>query len=160
MLNVNNIETAALYIAVLICLVAIAWIDHTTMEIPDSLNLAIAACGLVVVLIAPDADLKTHLIGIAVASVPLFVFSLFIEGAFGFGDVKLMAASGLFLGWQNCLVALLLGFVFGGIYAAFQLILKKKTLKDHIAFGPALCAGIGVSMFAGRELIDAYFIYF
>jgi leader peptidase (prepilin peptidase)/N-methyltransferase len=147
---------AALYFAVLACLLMIAYIDHGTMEIPDSLNIAIAACGAIAVFIGPDIGLKSHLAGIAAAAVPLFLIAFFVEGAFGFGDVKLMAAAGLFLGWQNTLVALFIGIIIGGAYGVFLLAAKRKSGREHFAFGPALCVGIGIAMFAGDMIIDRY----
>ena len=145
-----------LYLVVLACLVAIAWIDHHTMEIPDSLSIAIAVCGVIAIFTVSDISLSSHLIGLVVASVPLFLIALFIDGAFGFGDVKLMAAAGLFLGWKNCLVALFVGIIIGGIYGAYLLLAKKKKGNEHFAFGPSLCVGIGIAMFAGKELVMFY----
>ena len=150
----------ALYFAVLACLLAIAYIDHDTMEIPDSLSVAIAVCGVIAIFIGPDIGLKSHLIGIAVAAVPLFLLALFIEGAFGFGDVKLMAAAGLFLGWQHCLIALFIGIVIGGVYGVVLLATKKKGRKDHFAFGPSLCIGIGAAMFFGGDILGWYLAFF
>jgi len=147
---------AALYAAVLACLITIAWIDHDTMEIPDSLSIAIAVCGSIAIFIGPDIGLSSRLIGIAVAAVPLFLIAFFIEGAFGFGDVKLMAAAGLFLGWQNTLVALFIGIVIGGVFGVILLATKKKSRKDHFAFGPSLCIGIAVAMFFGQNIIGLY----
>jgi len=151
---------ALLYFAVLACLIAIAYIDHDTMEIPDSLSIAIAVCGVLAIFIGPDIGLKSHLIGIVVAAGPLFILALFIEGAFGFGDVKLMAAAGLFLGWQNCLIALFIGIVIGGIYGVILLATRKKGRKDHFAFGPSLCIGIAAAMFFGRDILSWYFSFF
>ena len=148
---------AALFFAVLAILLCVAWIDHDTMEIPDSLNIALAVCGVIYIFIEPDIGLKSHLIGVAVAAVPLFVLGLFVEGAFGFGDVKLMAAAGLFLGWQNCLVALFAGIIIGGVCGIFLLVTRKKSAGEHFAFGPALCVGIGFAMFAGERVIGWYF---
>jgi len=147
---------AAIYFAVLACLIAIAWIDHDTMEIPDSLSIAIAVCGVIAIFIGPEIGLASRLIGIAAAAVPLFLIAFFIEGAFGFGDVKLMAAAGLFLGWQNTLVALFIGIVIGGIVGVVLLATKKKSRKDHFAFGPSLCIGIGTAMFFGSTIINLY----
>jgi len=149
-----------IYFAVLSCLIAVAYIDHDTMEIPDSLSVAIAVCGVFAIFIGPDIGLKSHLIGIVVAAGPLFVIALFIDGAFGFGDVKLMAAAGLFLGWQNCLVALFIGIVIGGVYGIILLATKKKGRKDHFAFGPSLCVGIAAAMFFGRDIIGWYTTFF
>ena len=151
---------ALIYFAVLACLIAIAYIDHDTMEIPDSLSIAIAVCGVLAIFFGPDIGLKSHLIGIVVAAGPLFVIALFIDGAFGFGDVKLMAAAGLFLGWQNCLVALFIGVVIGGVYGIFLLATRKKGRKDHFAFGPSLCVGIAAAMFFGGNIIGWYTTFF
>ena len=156
LLDGAGIRAALLFFTALACLITIAWIDHDTMEIPDSLSIAIAVCGVLAIFIGPDIGLVSHFIGIAVAAVPLFLIAFFIEGAFGFGDVKLMAAAGFFLGWQNCLVALFIGIVVGGAYGIFLLATRKKGRKEHFAFGPALCAGIGVAMFAGDNIIDFY----
>ncbi|MCL2111588.1 MAG: A24 family peptidase [Clostridiales bacterium] len=151
-----SIVAVILCCVVLACLVAIAWADHKTMEIPDRFNIAIAACGVAAIFAMPGIGLSDRLIGIAVAAVPLLVTAILIDGAFGFGDVKLMAAAGLFLGWQHCLVALFVGIVIGGAYGAFLLITRKKGRADHFAFGPALCVGIGVAMFAGDDVTGWY----
>jgi len=71
-----------------------------------------------------------------------------------------MAAAGLLLGWQRCLAALFIGIIIGGVYGVFLLATKRKGGKEHFAFGPALCAGIGISMFAGDALIGLYFGFF
>jgi len=151
---------ALICFAVLACLIAIAYIDHDTMEIPDSLSIAIAVCGVLAIFIGPEIGLKSHLIGIVVAAGPLFIIALFIDGAFGFGDVKLMAAAGLFLGWQHCLVALFIGIVIGGVYGIILLATKKKGRKDHFAFGPSLCIGIAAAMFFGSNIIGWYTNFF
>jgi len=151
-----DIKIIVLNFVVIACLIAVTWIDNDTMEIPDSLNIAIAVCGVFAIFIVPDIGLRSQLAGIAVAAVPLFVVAIFIEGAFGFGDVKLMASAGLFLGWQNCLLALFIGIIIGGVYGAILLAARKKRGNEHFAFGPALCVGIGLSIFAGDELISLY----
>ena len=150
---------AILYFSMLLCLIAIAWIDIETMEIPDSLNIAIAVCGVIAIFIGPDIGLKSHLIGLAVAAVPLFLLALFVDGSFGFGDVKLMAAAGIFLGWKSTLTALFIGIIIGGVIGAVLLITKRKSRTDHFAFGPSLCFGIGLAMFAGTDIINLYLGY-
>ena len=159
--DILHFASILIFFIVLGCLVAIAWIDHKTMEIPDKFHIIIAACGLFALFLGPDTDIKSHLIGIGIASVPLFmimVVCLLACGveAFGFGDVKLMAAVGFFLGWQHTLVALFLGIMIGGIYGGFLLATRKKGGKEHFAFGPALCTGIGIAMFAADPIIEWY----
>ena len=153
---------ALIYFIVLYSLFTLAWIDHVTMEIPDRFHIIIAACGLFALFLGPDIGTASHLIGIGVASVPLFlimVVCLLLTGAeaFGFGDVKLMAAAGFFLGWQHTLVALFIGIIIGGIYGGYLLATRKKNGREHFAFGPALCIGIGIAMFAAEPITKLYF---
>ncbi|MDR1796453.1 MAG: prepilin peptidase [Clostridiales Family XIII bacterium] len=147
---------AALYFAVLCILLVTAWIDADTMDIYDGTNIALAVCGVASIFIGPEMPLRTHLIGAAAVSVPLLILSLFVSGAFGLGDVLLMAAAGLFLGWQGAIVAVFVGILIGGAYGAFLLATKRKGGKEHFAFGPALCIGIGTAMFFSQPLITWY----
>ena len=117
--------------------------------------LALAVCGAVSVLLSP-ADWLPHIIGALCVSVPMFLLCLVIDGAFGGGDIKLMAAAGLFLGWQNTLLAMFFGIVFGGMYGIYLLAAKKAGKKDHFAFGPFLCAGIVIAMLFGGPVLEWY----
>jgi len=147
---------AVLYFALLCVLLTIAWIDADTMEIPDVLNIAVAVLGVLSIWLGPAMPLREHLIGAAVVSVPLFLISLVIGGAFGMGDVLLLAAAGLFLGWKCVLVAAFIGILIGGVYGVYLLASKRKGRQEHFAFGPALCVGIGISLFAGNQIIAWY----
>lgn len=146
---------ALLALAVCGILLSISLIDAETQTIPDRLNLALAVCGAVSVLLSP-ADWLPHIIGALCVSVPMFLLCLVIDGAFGGGDIKLMAAAGLFLGWQNTLLAMFFGIVFGGIYGIYLLAAKKAGKKDHFAFGPFLCAGIVIAMLFGEPVLEWY----
>ena len=117
--------------------------------------LALAVCGAVSVLLSP-ADWLPHVIGAFCVSVPMFLLCLVIDGAFGGGDIKLMAAAGLFLGWQNTRLAMFFGIVFGGVYGIYLLAAKKAGKKDHFAFGPFLCAGIVIAMLFGGPVLEWY----
>ena len=76
-------------------LLSVALIDAETQLIPDRLNLALAVCGVVGTLLSPAGWLP-HLIGAFCVSVPMLLLCLVIDGAFGGGDIKLMAAAGCF----------------------------------------------------------------
>ncbi|MDR0853386.1 MAG: prepilin peptidase [Clostridiales Family XIII bacterium] len=141
-------------------LLTIAVIDADTMEIPDSLNIAILVCGIAAIWLAPDVSIVTRIIGLFAVSVPLFIIALFVGGAFGMGDIKLMAAAGFLLGWKCALVALFVGIIIGGVQGVLLLARRKKGRKDHFAFGPALCVGIAVGLLAGERLIGWYLAFF
>ena len=74
----------------------------------------------------------------------------------GVGDIKLAFFMGLFLGWPNILVALFLAFLVGAVIGAILMLLKKKTLKSEIPFGPFLVAGTFLALFLGEKLIHWY----
>jgi leader peptidase (prepilin peptidase)/N-methyltransferase len=142
--------------AVLCVLMTITLIDADTMEIPDGLNIALAVLALLSLLCGPEVALLSRGIGIVAVSLPLFIIAFALPGAFGGGDIKLMAAAGFLLGWQQVLVAFFIGLLIGGGYGIFALLSKRKGPKDHFAFGPALCVGIATVLFLGRALISWY----
>lgn len=73
--------------------------------------------------------------------------------AMGFGDVKLAAVIGAFLGWQNLLVAVVVAVFTGAIIGVIQLALKSE---NRIKFGPFLAFGALVALFWGEHLISSY----
>lgn len=148
---------AALDFAFLAILTVIAFIDWDTMEIPNGLVLAVLAAG-VLSWIAGAGGLSPvqRLIGALCVSVPMFALTLAIPGAFGGGDIKLMAAAGLFLGWKLCLLSMFLAVLAGGIYGIYLLAAKKKDRREHFAFGPFLCAGMAAAIFWGEALLRWY----
>jgi leader peptidase (prepilin peptidase)/N-methyltransferase len=147
---------ALLYFAVLGVLLVITLIDADTMEIPDGLNFALLICGVLAIFVAPELPLISRVIGLFCVSVPLFVIALIVPGAFGGGDVKLMAAAGFLLGWQGALVAIVVGVLIGGGWGIYLMASGRKGAKGHFAFGPALCAGITTALFFGTPLINWY----
>jgi leader peptidase (prepilin peptidase)/N-methyltransferase len=150
------VAAALLSFAVLCVLLTIALIDADTMEIPDGLNIALGLLALLSILCGPQIDLLSRGVGIIAVSLPLYVIAFILPGAFGGGDIKLMAAAGLLLGWQQLLVAFFIAVVLGGGYGIFVLLTKRKGRKEHFAFGPALCIGIAVALFAGQALLSWY----
>ena len=75
----------------------------------------------------------------------------------GVGDVKLAFLIGLLLGWPNTLLALFFAFLIGAIIGLGLIILKKKTIKSEMPFGPFLILGIYLALFFGDRIIDWYF---
>ena len=137
-------------------LTCVGFIDHDTMEIPDSLSICAAIIGVLSIFLTDAAPWYSHLIGAFIVSVPLFIITMFIPGGFGGGDIKLMAACGLYLGWADEIFAFFVGVVIGGIYAVHLMMSGKKGRKDHLAFGPSLCIGVAAALFVGDYLVDFY----
>lgn len=139
-------------------LVMITVIDAYTQMIPPVLNIILGALGLLSILTMPGMSVAERVIGFFCISVPMFLIVLLVPGGFGGGDIKMMAASGILLGWKGNLAAFFIGLIIGGIYGAFLLISGKKGRKEHFAFGPCLSIGIFVSAYAGigMRIVDQY----
>lgn len=129
--------------------IAISLVDLDTLEIPDGFLIALLALSLLSVPVFSEITLSQRAVGFFVISVPMLLLTLKIPGAFGGGDIKYTAVAGLFLGWQNSLLAAFLAIVSGGIYGGFLLLLKKSGRKDRFAFGPFLCGGMAIALLWG-----------
>jgi leader peptidase (prepilin peptidase)/N-methyltransferase len=154
-LNIKSVLTMALISA----LIVIAVIDWRTYEIPFGLNVFIAVLGISVVankLINRDfIGAWDNLIGAVSVSGFLLILYLVTRGrGIGGGDIKLMAAAGLFLGWKNCIFAFVLGCILGSV---IHLIRMRVSKQDHVlAFGPYLSAGIFIASLWGDRIVGAY----
>ena len=142
--------------SLLTLLLIIAQIDQQTMEIPNGLVIACIVPAAMAVFAFPDVTLTERLIGFFSVSLPLFAITLAVPGAFGGGEIKLMAVIGFFLGWKMSLTAFMLAVFSGGIYGIGLLLSKKKGAKEHFAFGPFLCAGTALTLFVGEWLLSWY----
>ena len=154
-LNIKSVLTMLLTSA----LIVIAVIDWRTYEIPFGLNVFIAILGI--------ADIATKLVnhdftgvidnvaGAVCVSGFLLVLYLVTKGrGIGGGDIKLMAAAGLLLGWKNIILAFVIGCVLGSV---IHLIRMKVSKQDHVlAFGPYLAVGIFTAGIWGEQIINAY----
>lgn len=152
----DDIGTALTVFAFFSVLTVVAFLDIDTMEIEDGCHIAIIILAVVSVFTMPDVGLMARGIGLLCASVPLLVITLIIPGAFGGGDIKLMAACGLFLGWKITLVSTALAILLGGIYGIWVLAAKKLGRKDQFAFGPFLCVGMALGLLWGQDIVDWY----
>lgn len=143
-------------IAFFCILAAVGWIDQRTMEVPDRLSSAVLLLAVADQLTGGGPALFSSVLGTCAVSVPMLLMTLAIPGAFGGGDIKLMAACGAFLGWRLALEAFFLAVLGGGVWGCWLLVSGKAGRKDHFAFGPFLCTGAAVSYLWGEELLSWY----
>lgn len=143
-----------LYCLLFSALLVLSVIDFRTYEIPVGINVFILVLGLVRV--ATDyRNWLFYLIGFF--SVSVFLLILFVAtggNGIGGGDVKLMAASGLLVGWQLNLLSLGLGCILGSVIHVVRM--KMAGEGRVLALGPYLSAGIMISVLAGQEMIHWY----
>lgn len=150
-----GLSTELIYAVILFpTLIILSLWDIDRQEIPYTCSIIIAVLGLISLVTSifiPDgAAWYEHLIGAAIIAVPFAILAFL--GAMGGGDVQLMAAAGLLLGWSivpAALIGILLGAI-GGI------IIKAVTKNNVICFGPYLAVGIAVGYLFGNDIINAY----
>lgn len=152
---VNGLTWVSLvYCLMVSALLTLSVIDWRTYEIPFGINVFLAVLGV----IATALDLKNvtgHIIGAVCVSGFLGILYLLSKGrAIGGGDVKLMAACGLILGWQRIILAFLLGCIIGSV---IHLIRMKRSGEGHVlAMGPYLSIGIALAALWGDMWISSY----
>ena len=83
-------------------------------------------------------------------------YAEFPREAMGFGDVKLTAAMGAFIGWQGVLFAIPAASVIGAAFGLTALAFGKREWSAKIPFGPYLAAGAVIWLFWGHRLLSWY----
>ncbi|MBO4559861.1 MAG: prepilin peptidase, partial [Lachnospiraceae bacterium] len=100
-----------------------------------------------------------YVIGFFAVSVPLLGIYYFSKGrGIGGGDVKLMAAAGLVLGWKLVLLALIAGCLYGSVIHIIRM--KTQGEGSVLAMGPYFSAGILTAMWFGGPIIEWYSSFF
>lgn len=151
--NGISIETV-LYCLCSSALLALSVIDWRTQEIPPGFNIFICILGLIR-LVTDMGDWSQYVIGLFAVSGFLLLIRVITKGrGIGDGDIKLMAATGLLLGWQLNIVAFLIGCILGSIIHLTRMAIKK--VDRVLAFGPYLSAGVFIAMIWGEQLVSWY----
>jgi leader peptidase (prepilin peptidase)/N-methyltransferase len=135
---------------------AVAVVDADTQEIPDVFELLLLIAAAVSCFTMPELPLLARAVGAVCVSVPMLLLDFWKEGAFGGGDIKLMACCGLFLGGKLTLMAAFFAVLGGGAYGAWLLAKRRAQRTDHFAFGPFLCAGMLAAVFWGDAVLQWY----
>lgn len=146
--------TSILYALTASALLSLSVIDDRTFEIPIGFNLFIGILG-GINLILHYKNPWNYIIGFFSVSLFLMLILLLTKGrGIGGGDVKLMAAAGLLLGWKGIILAFILGCLLGSILHSIRM--KLVDAGHMLAFGPYLSMGILISMLWGERLIAWY----
>lgn len=139
-------------------LLVLSVIDFRTYEIPFGINvfLFILAC---IHMGFHRTEWKLYVMGFFSVSVFLYLLYFLTRGrAIGGGDIKLMAAAGMLLGWKKIILAFLLGCILGSVFHLIRM--KIAGAERVLAMGPYLSAGIMISALWGDELIRMYLNFY
>jgi leader peptidase (prepilin peptidase)/N-methyltransferase len=162
---------AAAAVLLTFALIAISVIDLDHQIIPDSISLPLVWIGLSLTLFHPVAgaevlfiDPKTAIVGALAGYLSLWgVYHLFrlLTGkeGMGYGDFKLLAALGAWLGWQVLPLIILLSAIVGAFVGIAMIVIRRHDRNIPIPFGPYLAAAGWIAMLYGREIVDWYLGY-
>jgi len=143
-------------------MIALAFIDLDTQLLPDSLTLPLLWAGLLLNLGPTYASLGDAVIGAAVGYLSLWsIYWLFklLTGreGMGYGDFKLLAAIGAWLGWQLLPLTILFSSVVGAVVGIALILFARHGRNVPIPFGPYLAAAGILALFWG-DAITAYYL--
>ena len=142
-------------------MVALTFIDFDTQLLPDDITLPLLWAGLLLNVSVTYTSLPASVIGAAAGYLSLWsVYWLFklVTGkeGMGYGDFKLLAAIGAWLGWKLLPLVILLSSLVGAIVGIALIVLAKHGRNVPIPFGPYLAAAGLIALFWGKGLNQAY----
>jgi len=149
-------------------LIAISVIDIDHQIIPDSISLPLLWIGLFLSLFHPMAgadvlfvDPKTGIIGALAGYLSLWcIYQLFLlltgKEGMGYGDFKLLAVLGAWLGWQVLPLIILLSAAVGATVGVTMIVLRRQDRSVPIPFGPYLAAAGWIAMLYGEQIVAGY----
>jgi len=142
-------------------MVALTFIDFDTQMLPDDITLLLLWAGLLLNVLHTYNDLQSAVIGAALGYLVLWgVFWLFklVTGkeGMGYGDFKLLAAIGAWVGWQMMPLVILTSSLVGAVVGVTLIIAAKHGRDVPIPFGPYLAGGGLIALFWGQALNQSY----
>ncbi|WP_087016585.1 prepilin peptidase [Thaumasiovibrio subtropicus] len=144
-------------------LVALTFIDFDTQLLPDQLTLPLMWAGIATALLgwAPHS-LQDAVVGAMAGYLSLWsVYWLFKlitkKEGMGYGDFKLLAALGAWLGWQMLPMVILLSSVLGAVFGIIQLRLAGQDNQTPFSFGPYLAIAGWIAILWGDNITHWYF---
>ncbi len=142
-------------------MIALTFIDIDTQLLPDSITLPLLWLGLLFNMNGAFVGLQTAVIGAMAGYLVLWsVYWLFKlatgKEGMGFGDFKLLAAIGAWLGWKVLPLVILLSSLVGAVVGIALIVLARRGREVPIPFGPYLAAAGIIAMFWGPSLTNRY----
>jgi leader peptidase (prepilin peptidase) / N-methyltransferase len=143
------------------CLISLSFIDIDHQLLPDSITLPMLWLGLILSLFSLFTSSDSSIIGAAAGYLSLWgIYQAFKlttgKEGMGYGDFKLLALLGAWLGWQYLPVIILLSSLVGAVVGVSLIVLAKKDRSIPIPFGPYLAAAGWIALLWGDELNGLY----
>lgn len=143
------------------CLITLTFIDLDTMLLPDQITLPLLWLGLLLSLGNVYVSPGDAIIGACAGYLSLWSvywgFKLLTgKEGMGYGDFKLLAALGAWVGWQHLTTIILLSSVVGAVVGITYLSVKKKEHSQPIPFGPYLAIAGWITFLYGDWIVSQY----
>lgn len=145
-------------------LIAMTFIDADTQLLPDDLTYLLLWCGLLVNINGTFVALNDAVIGAAAGYSSLWLIYWIFKLAtgkegMGYGDFKLLAALGAWLGWKMLPVIILLSSLVGAVVGIALIVFAKHGRDKPIPFGPYLAAAGMFALLYGKPIVQSYLGY-
>ncbi len=142
-------------------LLALTCIDLDTQLLPDDITLPLLWLGLLFNLSATFIDINSAVVGAITGYLTLWsIYWLFKlatgKEGMGYGDFKLLAAIGAWLGWQMLPLVIMLSSIVGAVVGIALIIAVRLGRNVPIPFGPYLAGGGVIALFWGQTLTQGY----
>jgi leader peptidase (prepilin peptidase)/N-methyltransferase len=142
-------------------LLALTAIDFDTQLLPDDITLPLLWLGLLFNLFGVLTNLHNAVLGAMLGYLALWgVFWLFKlatgKEGMGYGDFKLLAALGAWMGWQMLPLIIMLSSIVGAVVGITLIVAAKHGRSVPIPFGPYLAGGGLIALFWGKTLTQGY----
>lgn len=151
----DKIDLLKVFIVILGCGIAMVW-DVVKKIIPNRLIISMIVIRIIILCfeivfrndIIRQIVIKSA-IGMVVTFLILMIFSLISKGGLGMGDVKLISVIGFYCGIYLVINSLMISLLLCTVISVISIIMKKRKLKDKIAFGPYIFIGVILSILLG-----------
>jgi len=145
-------------------LITLSIIDIDHQILPDLITLPVIWLGLFLSLFGVFTDSHASIIGALIGYLSLWsIFHLFrlLTGkeGMGYGDFKLLALIGAWLGWQHILTVILVASLVGAIIGIAMILLRGHDRSIPIPFGPYLAIAGWITLIAREDLVQFYYYW-
>ena len=142
-------------------LIALTFIDLDTFLLPDNITLPFLWLGVLISFWGIFVNLNTSVIGAIAGYLSLWLvywaFKLLLKKeGMGYGDFKLLAMLGAWLGWQSLPLIIILSSLVGAVVGIAMILFKEHDRNKPIPFGPYLAAAGWIALIWGSDITHAY----
>lgn len=133
-----------------------AWIDARHMYIPDGIHLCILILAILSMALSQRPGITERLAGVLACGGFLELIRLISKGGVGGGDVKLLASSGLLIGWKAGMASIFMAYVIAGLWFLIPLLRGRVNGKTRVPMAPFFALALMVCGLYCRELLTWY----